>query len=137
MFFWWLATTLDVHVAVQWSCDTVPASAQHALDQLGDDPHEVSIVTALRSAVQEKDAEATAAISFLHGCPAEQRPMVWRAMLTPSRTAEDEQTLKERRLAYQELRSKMLEELHQEDNLFEGESLVDQRSISNKRAPLG
>lgn len=35
----------------------------------------------------------------------------------------------------------MLEELHQEDNLFEqeltGESLVDQRSISNKRAPLG
>ncbi len=77
-----------------------------------------SILAFLTGPTQEKDAEATAAISFLHGCglvakiywktsgdevnfrskllylnpagfcsgPAEQRPMVWRAMLTPSRS---------------------------------------------------
>ncbi|CAK9077446.1 unnamed protein product, partial [Durusdinium trenchii] len=113
----WLANTLDPHAAVQFASGVaVPASVQEVLMHLGEEPEEASVESALRSAMQAKDTDILAAVSFRHGCPAEQRPGVWRAMLGPTRTVEDEQTLRERRWAYEELRSKMLEELLLEDS---------------------
>lgn len=64
--------------------------------------------------------------------------MLWRAMLGPTRMAEDEQTLKERRLAYQELRAKMLDELHQEEQQQESNPSAPSklRAMKQEVAPL-
>eukprot|EP00913_Durusdinium_trenchii_P033328 g31201.t1 len=117
----WLANTLDPHAAVQFASGVaVPASVQEVLMHLGEEPEEASVESALRSAMQAKDTDILAAVSFRHGCPAEQRPGT-HSLLTGrfrTRTVEDEQTLRERRWAYEELRSKMLEELLLEDRTW-------------------
>ncbi|CAE7396084.1 TBC1D13 [Symbiodinium sp. CCMP2592] len=106
----WLASTLDSRIAVQWDCHEVPSTAQRVLDELSGDVGEVEKSSALRASMEDGDSVTAAAVAFRHGSSRTERPALWRALLG-SGTVEDEPTLRERRGAYRELRSRMLTDL--------------------------
>lgn len=135
---YWLANTLDPRTAVQWPKGAVPAGAQQALNSAFTMPTEAvadsqageaaatpgdiataSLSAQIRAALEAGDPERLGALVFRHGCAdLTLRPRVWRVLLNAANArmsdssitedAEDAEGLAARRVAYRELRERML-----------------------------